>query len=199
VLQQAAAGTFTPLGQQIDSEKTIASVAQNTNLPDSIRLHVPRSLRVVYDIRNKRDAAHLGDGIDPNVQDASLVAAILDWVMAEFVRVYHRVPPDEAHRIIDDLVARRAPAVENFDGFLKVLRPDLKVRPFLSLVLYERGSEGATFAELSEWAKPTMRKNLKRALDQLVNDLALVHFDAKKYRLTRRGIQDVEKNKLHVT
>jgi len=152
----------------------------------------------VYDIRNKRDAAHLSDGIDPNTQDASFVATTLDWVMAEFVRLYHNVSADEAHGIIEDLVARRAPAVENFDGFLKVLRPDLKVRAFLLLVLYERGSIGATYGELSEWAQPTMRKNLKRALNQLADELALVHFDTKKYWLTRLGIQEVEKSKLHM-
>jgi hypothetical protein len=43
--------------------------------PDSIRLHIPRTFRVIYDIRNKRDAAHLGDGIDPNLQDSTLVSA----------------------------------------------------------------------------------------------------------------------------
>ena len=31
-------------------------------------------LRVVYDIPNKRDAAHLTDGIDPNVQDVTIVS-----------------------------------------------------------------------------------------------------------------------------
>jgi hypothetical protein len=197
MLQQAATGTFTPIGRQLDSEGTIATLVKNTALPASMRLHIPRCLRVVYDIRNKRDAAHLGDGIDPNTQDATLVVSTIDWVMAEFIRLYHRVTPDEAQQMIDDLVARRAPAVENFDGFLKVLRPELKARSYLLLILYERGSRGATFKELSDWAQPTMRKNLMRTLDQLVNQLAFVHFDRLRYHLTRLGIQQVESDKLH--
>ena len=40
---------------------------------DSVRLHIPRALGLVYGIRNKRDAAHLADGIDPSLQDANVV------------------------------------------------------------------------------------------------------------------------------
>ena len=69
---------------------------------------------MVYDIRNKRDAAHLADDIDPNEQDATLVAATLDWVMAEFVRLHRGVSADEAQKIIGSLVARSPPAVQNF-------------------------------------------------------------------------------------
>jgi hypothetical protein len=78
---------------------------------------------VVYDVRNSRDAAHLADGIDPNLQDASLVIGNIDWVLAEFVRLYHGVKADEARRIIEALVVRKVPIVQDFNGFLKVLSP----------------------------------------------------------------------------
>src|SRR5437879_1481412 len=86
ILQQITAGSFDPIGKQIDSEGIINRLSKIPTgaAPDSIRLHIPRALRVVYDIRNKRDAAHLADDIDPNLQDATLVASMLDWVLAEF-------------------------------------------------------------------------------------------------------------------
>src|SRR4029077_15319858 len=92
ILQQIATGRFTPINKHLDTDKVIQQLAA---LPagghsDSIRLHIPRSLRVVYDIRNKRDAAHLADNIDPNLQDATLVVSMIDWVLAEFVRLYHQ-------------------------------------------------------------------------------------------------------------
>ena len=59
---------------------------------------------VVYDVRNNRDVAHLGADIDPNLMDATLVISILDWVLAELVRMYHKVSADEAQKIIDGLV-----------------------------------------------------------------------------------------------
>ena len=67
--------------------------------PDAIRLHIPRTLRLVYDIRNKRDVAHLGPDIDPNLQDSTLVVSALDWVLAEFIRLYHAgMTPDNAQK-----------------------------------------------------------------------------------------------------
>src|ERR1700720_2249668 len=57
LLEQSGNFTVTPLGKQLDTEKLIVRLQ---NLPsthsDSIRLHIPRALRLVYDIRNKRDA-----------------------------------------------------------------------------------------------------------------------------------------------
>ena len=106
LLEEITAGAFTPIGKQLDTEKLIlrlrgiSSIAQ----PDSVRLHIPRAPRLVYDIRSKRDAAHLADGIDPNLQDATLVIGVLDWVLAEFVRLHHNVGPDEAQRMVDYLV-----------------------------------------------------------------------------------------------
>jgi hypothetical protein len=82
-------------------------------------------LRVVYDIRNTRDAAHLADNIDPNLQDATLVVSVLDWILAEFVRLHHNVSPDEAQKLVEELVTRVAPVVQDFSGFLKLLNPNL--------------------------------------------------------------------------
>lgn len=123
LLQQQAGLAVTPLGKKINSDRVIQDLANlpSGTAPESVRLHIPRALRVVYDVRNNRDAAHLGDGIDPNLQDASLVVSTLDWVLAEFVRLHHSVPADEAQRIVEDLVTRKAPVVQEFHGFLKVL------------------------------------------------------------------------------
>jgi hypothetical protein len=116
LLQEAAKLSVTKLGTSIKSEVVIKALESlpKGQQPDSIRLHIPRALRVIYDIRNNRDAAHLGDGIDPNLQDATLVATVLDWVLAEFVRLYHNISADAAQKIVESLVTRRAPAVETF-------------------------------------------------------------------------------------
>jgi len=57
MLQQVTTGRFTPLGQLIDSERLFQQLREipRGTQPDSIRLNVPRVLRVVYDIRNGRD------------------------------------------------------------------------------------------------------------------------------------------------
>src|SRR5215207_9843002 len=84
----------------IDDLETLPSAAHE----ESVRLHIPRSLRLVYDIRNKRDAAHLADNIDPNLQDATLVVSVLDWVLAEFIRMHHNVSANQAQALVEELV-----------------------------------------------------------------------------------------------
>jgi hypothetical protein len=199
ILEHRTKGVFTPLSKSVDTEKLRIFLENLTpgSQPDSVRLHIPRALRVVYDIRNSRDTAHLGDGIDPNLQDATLVTSVLDWVLAEFVRLYHSVSADEAQRIVESLVTRKAPAVQDFNGFLKVLNPSIQAGPFILLLLYQRGAQGADFDDLYEWAKPSMRKNLSRTLEQLTHDRAQVHQAAKRYYITATGIREVEKQKLY--
>ena len=199
LLQAIGTGKVTPLGKQLDTEKLINQLASlpTSGYSESVRIHIPRALRVVYDIRNKRDAAHLADGIDPNTQDATLVVSMLDWVIAEFVRLYHTVTANEAQRIVESLVTRRAPAVQEIAGFLKVLNPNLQAGDYTLLLLYQRGKEGATFAELAGWVKPKMKANLKRTLLQLEHDRAFVHHDGSKYLITESGIREVERRKLY--
>jgi hypothetical protein len=199
LLQQETTGTFDPLGAPLDTEKTIKTLAglQKGSHPDSVRLHIPRALRVIYDIRNNRDAAHLADGIDPNLQDATLVVAIIDWVLAEFLRLHHSVSADEAQQIVEDLVTRQAPVIQDFDGFLKVLDPSLEARDRCLILLYQRGAKGAVYEELESWVHPKMRSNLRRTLSRLVNDKSFAHRDASgRYLITMTGQQWVESRKL---
>lgn len=198
ILQEVTTGSFVQIGRSLNTERLARELAAlpSGSAPDSIRLHIPRALRVIYDIRNSRDAAHLADGIDPNIQDSSLIAAILDWTLAEFVRMFHNVDPAEAHRLITGLVTRKVPAVEDFDGFLKVLKPNLRAGEHCLVLLYHQDQTGATLAELTEWARPKMRGNLRRTLDRLEHTLAFVHMTDRKYRITMAGKREVEGKRL---
>lgn len=200
MLQQATTGTFTALGTMIDTDRLFQTLKEipRADQPASVRLNIPRVIRVVYDIRNGRDAAHLADDIDPNLQDATLVISNIDWTLAEFVRLYHPgVDGNEAQVIVNGLVVRQVPAVQDFAGFLKVLNPKLKASQYVLLLLYERGDSGAALKELAEWVKPSMTANLKTTVRRLVHDNALVHQDGERLYLTKRGISEVERLKLH--
>ncbi|HVX91368.1 MAG TPA: hypothetical protein VHC20_07180 [Candidatus Paceibacterota bacterium] len=198
LLQFITTNKHDALGVQLDTDRTARDLQQLQagSFPDSVRLHIPRALRVVYDIRNKRDTAHLGDGIDPNLQDATLVVSTIDWVLAEFIRLYHNMSANQAQTLVESIVTRLAPVVEDFDGFLKVLKPDLRASQFVLVLLYHRGSAGATLQELASWVKPSMRANLRRTLTRLVHDDAFIHEAATTFWITRAGQQEVEKRGL---
>lgn len=107
VLEHKTYQRYTPLGSHLDADKLSRRLASEPAgvVKESVRLHMPRTMRVIYDIRSKRDAVHLGDGIDPNIQDSSLVIACINWVMAELIRLYHDVDADSATHLINKLVA----------------------------------------------------------------------------------------------
>ena len=200
MLQQHTTKAFTPLGKQIKSETVITALA---NLPDgsfldAVRLHIPRALRLVYDIRNNRDAAHLADGIDANRQDASVVISVLDWVMAEFLRQHHAVSASRAQEIVEELVTRRVPAIQVINGYPKVIRRDIETAEYILLLLYHAGTKGATYSELEAWARPKMRSNLKRTLLRLVDEKGWAHLDTTvhRYYITESGMREVEARKL---
>ncbi|WP_314093986.1 hypothetical protein [Microbacterium foliorum] len=194
ILQWVTVGAYTPLGKTLPSVDKLMDSLVNTVGSDSVRIHIPRTLRLIYDVRNKRDVAHLGDGIDPNQQDAALVLNNMDWVLAELVRLHHNVSADEAHGIIVDLVSKDVPLIQEFDGFPRVLK-QLGASDHMLVLLYWRGSDGASFDELRAWARPAMRANLGRTLRGL-DGRDLLHFDGSKYRLTRPGENAVERRKL---
>jgi len=195
ILEWGTTQTYTPLGDTLPKVPTLmGKLEQATTAPESIRFHIPRTLRLIYDVRNKRDVAHLGDGIDPNRQDATMVVRNMEWVLAELVRLYHNVSATEAHDIIVDLVSKDVPLIQVFDGFPRVLKP-LKASDHMLVLLYWRGAEGAAFDELQSWARASMRTNLKRTLSNL-DGKDLVHLNGDTYVLTSLGERDVERRKL---
>lgn len=199
MLEHATTQRSTDLGRMIASDKLFEMLSgyPKAQFPESIRIHIPRAIRVVYDIRNKRDAAHLADDIDPNLQDATLVVSTLDWILSEFIRLYHGISADAATKIIDALVTRKVPVIEDFNGFLKVLNPKLKVSGYILVLLYERGTAGAAFAELDKWVRLSMRSNLRRSLSGMVDDALLHENEAGLFFLTKLGRQEVEQRNLH--
>ena len=199
MLQERTTSQYTPLGRELDTETLIRTLGNipGADQPDSIRLHIPRALRVIYDVRNKRNAAHLADGIDPNVQDATLVSGTADWILAEFVRLYHNVHPNEAQRIVDDLVTRVVPVIQDFKGFLKILNPKLRASESILVLLYQRGDEGATYDDLVSWSRTSAVKNLGRTISRLVQEQFYVHSDGQRFYITRAGMKEVERRKLY--
>lgn len=113
--------------------------------------------------------------------------------MAEFVRVYHNVSPDETHRIIVDVVSKDIPVIQEFDGFPRILK-ELRASDYILVLLYWCGSAGTTGDELLSWVRPKMRANLMRTINQL--DQKPRSCEGELIKLTRKGEQHVEDAKL---
>lgn len=196
ILEHMVDGSHTPLGAQLDADKLSRRLASQPrgSASDSVRLHIPRALRVVYDIRNSRDAAHLGDGMGPNIQDSGLVITCLNWTMAEFVRLHHGIDADAAAALIDQLVERTVPVIQDFDGVPRVLR-NLPAGDTCLLLLYQHGREPISIEDLRAAVRPKMRAHLNRTLQRL-DGLNYVHVADGKVWITRVGERHVEAKRL---
>jgi hypothetical protein len=90
----------------------------------------------------------------------------MDWIMAELVRLYHRVEADEAQAIIENLVAKDVPAVQEIDG-QPVILTNLKPQDQVLLMLYRAGANGAELDELALQLRTPRKDHLRARLGKL--------------------------------
>ena len=195
ILEHVTKTPYTPLGQRIDTEAQVKRLANlsPSQYHNSIRIHIPRALRVIYDIRNRRDVGHVGGDVSPNLADATLVITVCDWILSELLRLYYGCPLQEAQILVDSIVQRKVPLVQDFNGFLKVLDPRLDIKDKILVLLYVRGKSGATIDALSTWLKVTKSK-VTNNLTVMENKEARVHKAGACCFITNSGIKHVEEN-----
>jgi len=188
---------FTPLGTRlnnIDQEITRFGRLPAASFHDSIRLHIPRAVQVIYDVRNRRGVAHIGSDVNPNLSDSTFVMATCDWIMAELIRLCYTSSLEEAQKLVDCIVERKAPLIQDFSGYLKVLNPKLSVPNKILALLYYRGKEGASTKELRYWVKTKSPSHIPTAIANLEHKKGYIHCDNSQCYITRTGILFVEKN-----
>jgi len=170
---ETANGVYTPVGQQIS--QLAQELRRFEQLPvasaiDSYRIHIPRTLTIMCDVRNKRGVAHPNVEISPNHSDSSLLAICADWVMAELFRVHYQCAPDEAQAIVDSLVERRLVLVHEVEDVKRVLLPNISPKDEILLLLYAEHPRKVREVDLLAWVEVKSRDKTKyreRYLDVL--------------------------------
>lgn len=198
MLQEITTSVYTPLGTSIPNFSNEVMEIQRTDktkFPQSIRIQIPRTLQVIYDVRNKRDVGHVGGDIDANFSDSTLSLTSCSWVLTEFLRIYYTSDIKTAQELVNSLVKIKIPLIQDFNGFLKMLKPNLSLPKKIMAYLYYRASEGATVAELNQWLSHRIRKdNMDVTLRRLEHERAFIHRDNDHCYITDTGMEYVEEN-----
>ena len=75
-----------------------------------------------------------------------------NWIMGEFVRVYHDLTIDQAQKVVDLLANVRIPVVWTDGTTKRVLQPDLKLPEQLLLLIATTLPE-VSFEQLLSWSE----------------------------------------------
>ncbi|MFA5109267.1 MAG: hypothetical protein WC458_01870 [Patescibacteria group bacterium] len=116
--------SYTPLSKPISNFIGQTRGFENlpTNINNSFRLHIPRTLAALYNIRNHRGVGHIGGDVDPNLADATFLVAGCDWILAELFRIFFVCSIEDAEKVIQQIVKRKIPLVYAIGDRKRVLK-----------------------------------------------------------------------------
>lgn len=175
--------------RQISVDSEISEVGKRGDLHESIRLLIPRAIRVLYDHRSKRGGAH--GSFDPNVMDCTLVVAIANWVLSELVRLYCVADPNRAMKFAIGISSKSIPIVERIEEDYVVLHKGASARKEIGFILYSRYPERTTTGQLRKWIPNHSAANISLSLGNM-RKAKLVHCNAEGAVLTTAGVRAIE-------
>lgn len=169
----------------------IIDLPKNSGEEELLYLEIPLVARSIYTIRSKKRVSHVKD-LDPIIQDSFYVKAGIDWILSSLIYLYHTKSDSEIKNIINSLIEKSVPFIEEFeDGGIMVLKKiDFKWKV---LVILYRENDFITKENLVKLSKPKYRQLLNTTLSSLHKEL-LVYINKNKIKITRKGIEKVEKD-----
>jgi hypothetical protein len=169
-------GEVVPTGKRFGAGDIMNRIENKMTLSDSLRVTIPRACRFAYEVASNRGARHDADEIEANEMDANAVLALCSWILAETVRnSQHGLDLNEAKAVVDSVVKRRYPFIEEIDGRVYVDIAD-SAREAALLILWhvypKRITEDDLFDQLRrhQYKKANAEMAVKRIQNVVDND-----------------------------
>ncbi|AOY89464.1 hypothetical protein BKP64_15530 [Marinobacter salinus] len=196
LLQHEVTGSHTPFGKPVPNmadECRKIITASNNSVPESVKSIIPRALVFLYTMRNKRGIGHIGGDIDANRIDGATIARTADWILCELIRVFHKMPIEEAQDLIDGISVKSLPIVWEVAGKKRVLKDGLNAKQKALLLLYSETESAVLTEDLCSWIEYTPSMFAKRVLDDL-HQKRLIEYDRESelVYLSPKGAKVVE-------
>lgn len=148
----------------VDACKRLESLRGFSNR--SLRILMPRMLPALYEVRNNRGVGHVGGDVNPNSMDANFTIANVQWIMGEFVRIYHNLPIDEAQELVDIIVERKIPLVWDNGSVKRILDTSIP-KPDQILIFIGLSNGKVSTDKVFEWLDYKNRSYFNKILKKL--------------------------------
>ncbi|KAB8333554.1 hypothetical protein SD80_012850 [Scytonema tolypothrichoides VB-61278] len=194
LLQYIDTGNYTPLGVSLQSQSIINAIGHNATIPNSLRVFIPRLIRVILDVRNQRDVAHVGGEVNPNVSDSLLVVHSTDWILTELIRHFHNCSIQDAQMIVDAINEIKIPIITEVEGFIRVQNTKLDAKKKTLVILYHKSPSKVLADNLAKWIRYSNPSRFKSELLKQLDDEAMIHYEGGYCTLLDKGVLYVEKH-----
>jgi hypothetical protein len=144
VLELELTGSYTKMADQLSKfTDGVLKQYENSVGDDSYRLLIPRALKSIYNIRNKRGVGHVG-GVSPNEMDATYILYTAKWVLAEIVRLASGASTEDTQNAVDEIVERTVSMIWKHGDVTRILDTNLSARSQVLILLCDASPQAET-------------------------------------------------------
>lgn len=194
LVEHLDAGVYTPFGTPLNSDRIINQAVANTSLHESMRFYIPRMARILLDVRNRRNVAHPGGDVDPNLSDSLFVSHGADWILTEILRLHYGCSINDARKIAEGLNEFSIPIIADIDGFVRVQNTALNFSDKTLVILYYKHPNKVSDQDLIKWTRYSNPSKYKREILGELDKGAYIHYESGNCTLLNKGIAYIEKN-----
>lgn len=138
----------------------------NSHVPRSFQILIPRMLPSLYEIRNNRNVGHVGGDVDSNHMDSLAVVSMSGWVLGELIRVFHNVSVSDAQKTVDFITDRKIPLVWVSGDVKRILNPSTSLKDQILLLIGSQSSKTKA-KDLNDWIEYKDKAYFMKTLRQL--------------------------------
>ncbi len=138
----------------------------NSHVPRSFQILIPRMLPPLYEIRNNRNVGHVGGDVDPNPMDSQAVVSMCSWILGEVIRVLHGTTIQDAQKAVDFITARKIPLIWEVGSIKRILKPSIVLKDQI-LLLISSSSNKTKVNDLITWIEYDNKAYFLKSLRQL--------------------------------
>ena len=156
---------------------------------DSYRMLIPRALKAIYNVRNKRGVGHLNN-FSANEMDATYIMYTTEWVLAELVRLSSHLPVQETQELVDDIVERQVKLLWKSNGIVRVLETGLSAKKKILVLLYDQSPRSEeSLRSIIEYKNKAKFRSL---LGKLHRERLIEHKEDENCVITPKGSVEAE-------